>query len=89
MPKGLTGPSVAEGMQRATLAALCSRTPTSTGGTLVTGDYIREVYESVMAGTLGARTGARDLALRALRKAGLIEYAGTPKRWRVVESSDA
>ena len=57
----------------------------------LTGDDVRACYIAIRDGgdiarAVGAVSGSDrrvDRALRLLRAAGLIEYAGTPKRWRV------
>jgi hypothetical protein len=90
---------VAEGLQRATLAALLTRGPwtvTADGyDTIITPERLEALYESIRRDRpdfrgLGGVRSARpaDRALQLLRKAGLIEFAGTPKRWRVREVRD-
>ena len=71
----------------ATLAALCSRGPWRAGRHhTVTGEHVRAVYEAIASGdshVAGMSHAAAQKSRMLLGSAGLIEYAGTPKRWRV------
>jgi hypothetical protein len=85
---------VAEGLQRATLAALLTRGPWKSADGEFDAVGLQRVYDAVVRGP-GERGWIRfpwangdrrtDRALQLLRKAGLIEFAGTPRRWRVRE----
>jgi len=89
-----------EGLKRAALAALCSRGPwrvmdpapgvlrrLPTTYSEVTGDDVFAVYLCARDCKEPERLSAHCLAFarKKLRTLGLIEYAGTPKRWRVIE----
>jgi hypothetical protein len=59
----------------------------------VTADDLAALYKAIedgrpdfhtAVGSGGASDRKCDRALQLLRKAGVIEYAGTPRRWRVV-----
>jgi len=89
-----------DGLKRATLAALCTRgpwtgcdNPTGLAGRgspwTLTGDDLRAIYDTIARGAdVPCRSDRKkDRAFQLLRKSGLIEYAGTPKRWRVVGGS--
>ena len=60
----------------------------------ITGDRLCTLYDSIRSGQPNFKglgpPGSRpaDRALQLLRKAGLIEYVGTPKRWRAVGDPD-
>lgn len=84
------------GLHRAKLAALCTGGPWTT----TDGDFdavgLRRTYDAIARGydehgrlLLPWQGSDRrtDRALSMLRRAGLIEYAGKPKRWRVVGST--
>ena len=74
-----------DGLQRATLAALCSRGPWVSGGVTVTEADVRGLLRRILDGGQPDSASIPDhVAKGHLRKAGLIEYTGTPKRWRVV-----
>lgn len=67
------------------LEALCARGPWATKDGVCDAAYLRGVYERIESGRAPwSRSDRRtDCALQALRKAGLIEYAGTPRYWRI------
>lgn len=69
------------------LAALCSRGPWRAGRYhTVTGEHVRAVYDAIANGDNHVASTSHAVMQKArmlLGGANLIEYAGTPKRWRV------
>lgn len=90
-----------EGLRKATLDALCSRGPWTLREWSAseqrylfrrfTADDVRLVYAAIRDDGMEpfAPGDVRcDKIRQLLHKSGLIEYAGKPKRWRVVGSTD-
>lgn len=94
---------MSEGLQRAVLAALCTRGPWKGAATrhdpawVLTSEELCALYAAVgnppaMCRALGVAflsDRKADRALQLLRRAGLIEYAGSPKHWRRAGAADA
>lgn len=86
-----------QGLRDATLAALCSRGPWTGSARsngvawVLTSEELRALYAAIQQSriepwdVLDVVRGDRkaDRAFQLLRGAKLIEYSGTPKRWRV------
>lgn len=92
---------MADGLERATLAALCSQGPWEgkqrTCRWMLTGVQLAAVHTRIARGDdpylaaarLGLHPRAAERAKELLRDAGLIEYLPIGKRWRVTGGGDA
>ena len=86
-----------DGMKRAALAAIITQGPwrvmdedrSRTTYTTLDAADVAALYYSIRAGLDGSLVGRlRARALQLLRSAGLVEYTGKPKKWRVTGSLD-